>query len=356
MISVSLTNSVIFYINFVFYTNFVSYKNIEGLKISYIPGGFMFTSVQASVKKITFSSKNKKQEIVIILDDQKIESPIKNALKDVKEYNFTYINNHKNLISALEKIKPAFVFNTCEQAYNNDTRMKLHISALLEMLGIPYSGPSPDGFAIGYNKFIVASIASSLCINIPAETYFDLNDPSVKIPTEFPVVIKSNLGGCLKNKVVSNAKEFQEYIEQAKQSMSDGLLVVQEFLSGDEYSVSIVGNRGNYTILPIIKMNSEKRLSEITKNDAQKIIDASIKMFERTGCRDYAQFDFRVDDNGQIKLIKVIPSPDLSLNSTFTRVAKMNGMTYAAMLELILKASRQRYIFSEVSDEKPLEL
>jgi D-alanine-D-alanine ligase len=105
-----------------------------------------------------------------------------------------------------------------------------------------------------------------------------------------------------------------------------------------------------------MKMNSEKRLSEITKNDAQKIIDASIQMFERAGCRDYAQFNFRTDGNGQIKLIKVIPGPDLSLDSTFTRVAKMNGMTYAAMLELILKVSRQRYTFPEASDERSLEL
>ncbi|MCX5924237.1 MAG: ATP-grasp domain-containing protein, partial [Candidatus Dependentiae bacterium] len=314
------------------------------------------------MKKITSFSSNKKQEILVLLNDPSLGGRIKKggasnfedfetikqlkkALGALNEYNFTYISDHKTLISVLESVKADFVFNLCDEGYNNDARMELHVPALLEMLGIPYSGAAPDGLAVCYNKSIVRNIALSLNIAVPAETYFDHNDPYAKTPTDFPVIVKPNLGdssfGITKDAVVHNAKELKQYIEQVLERMSDTSLLIQEFLPGDEYSVSIIGNRGNYTILPIMKVNYEKLSSGLPKilgyeskwlpdspywthisyqqanldeKDSATMIEASIKMFERTACRDYARFDFRADANGVIKLLEVNPNPGWCLD------------------------------------------
>ena len=68
------------------------------------------------------------------------------------------------------------MLNLCDEGYNNDAMMELHVPALLDMAGVPYSGCAPACLAICYNKSLVRSIAMALDVPVPAETYYDLDD------------------------------------------------------------------------------------------------------------------------------------------------------------------------------------
>ncbi|MDY6967013.1 MAG: class I SAM-dependent methyltransferase, partial [Halobacteriota archaeon] len=82
-----------------------------------------------------------------VFDDDDIYTidQLKAALKELKDYNFAYLNNHNTLISDLIKLKGKvdFAFNLCDEGYDNDPRKELHVPALLEELGIPYTGAIP---------------------------------------------------------------------------------------------------------------------------------------------------------------------------------------------------------------------
>ena len=75
----------------------------------------------------------------------------------------------------------------------------------------------------------------------------------------------------------------------------------------------------------------------------ERFLGAScIKLFERLECRDYARFDWRLDRNGTPRLLEVNPNPGWCWDGHLAKMAKLHGLSYAGMLELILEACKSR--------------
>ncbi|MBV8492314.1 MAG: D-alanine--D-alanine ligase, partial [Alphaproteobacteria bacterium] len=146
--------------------------------------------------------------------------------------------------------------------------------------------------------------------------------------------------------------------------------LIQEFLTGPEYSIGIVGNPGaNCRVLPILEVDysalnpelprlltyeskwipdspywsqiayREARLDEDTR---RKMTDYANILFERLGCRDYARFDFRADAAGEIKLLEVNPNPGWCWDGKLNLMAEMAGLRYPDLLRFILEAAQER--------------
>jgi D-alanine-D-alanine ligase len=145
---------------------------------------------------------------------------------------------------------------------------------------------------------------------------------------------------------------------------------VQEFLSGTEYGVGVIGNpRRDLIVLPPLEVDydgldpSLPRLlgfeskamphspywSQIRFREARldartraEIEAASTAMFERLGLRDYGRFDFRADAHGKIKFIECNPNPAWANDGKLAYMAGFAGIQYADMLRMILEAAQAR--------------
>ena len=259
---------------------------------------------------------------------------LKENLKKLKKFSFSYLSNHKHLMKQLMQSPPEFVLNLCDEGYQNDPFKELHIPVLLEMLNIPYSGAGPACLAICYNKSLVRSVAMQLDVPVPLETYVGTADQTATLPSIFPAILKPNFGdssiGITKNAVVHSAEELIVYLNELKNLLPNIPTLVQEYLTGPEYSVAVIGNCGNYTVLPILEVdysglppnlppilgyeskwlpespywNNIKYKEAVLKEDVySQLVNNSIMLFERLECRDYARFDFREDDQKNIKLL-----------------------------------------------------
>jgi D-alanine-D-alanine ligase len=60
-------------------------------------------------------------------------------------------------------------------------------------------------------------------------------------------------------------------------------------------------------------------------------------------CRDYARFDWRLDADGNPKLLEVNPNPGWCWDGHLAKMAKYHGMSYKEMLQNILEAAEKRY-------------
>ncbi|NQV83475.1 MAG: methyltransferase domain-containing protein, partial [Rhodospirillales bacterium] len=158
----------------------------------------------------------------------------KDAAEELKGINFTYLDNHGTLLKALRDDPPAFVLNLCDEGFNNEATMELHVPAVLEMLNIPYSGAGPAALGVCYNKSLVRSVAATCDIPVPLETFFDTTDQSATIPSIFPALIKPCMGdssiGITQNAVVQDPTEAVAYLAELRQAFPDGPVLVQEFL------------------------------------------------------------------------------------------------------------------------------
>ena len=68
---------------------------------------------------------------------------LRDALSELPAYKFRYLNNHGTLERDLGELNTDLVFNLCDEGWNNDPFKELHVPALLEVLGIGYTGAGP---------------------------------------------------------------------------------------------------------------------------------------------------------------------------------------------------------------------
>lgn len=306
---------------------------------------------------------------------------LKDALSELDSYRFRYLDNHASMLSELRADPPSFVLNLCDEGFNNDAFRELHIPAYLELLGIPYTGAGPAALGLCYDKALVRAVAVATDIPVPLETYAAADDQSATIPSIFPALIKPAQGdsslGITKNAVVHNPAEAMAYLDWLRDTVPDRPVLIQEFLSGAEYSVGMVGNPGiSLTALPVLEVdysalpdgcarilnyeskwdptspywtNIGYRETQIDEDVRRRLIDYSTVLFERLGCRDYARFDFRADAEGTVKLLEVNPNPGWCWDGKFNLMAGFAGIRYAELLRMILDAGQARAAASETA-------
>ena len=71
-------------------------------------------------------------------------------------------------------------------------------------------------------------------------------------------------------------------------------------------------------------------------------VKCSLKLFERLECRDYCRFDWRLDANGDPKLLEVNPNPGWCWDGHLAKMSGYAGYNYKDMLQFILKATEER--------------
>jgi len=299
---------------------------------------------------------------------------LKHSLEELEDYTFSYMENHHNLIQTLKADPPEFVFNLCDEGFQNDAFKELHIPAILDMLDIPYTGAGPQCLGLCYNKNFVRNIAESLDIPVPMETYLGSEDMSATIPASFPALVKPNFGdssfGITKDALVNDTMELVSHIEKMRTEFGPIPFIVQEFLTGPEYSIGIIGNPGlSYKALYPLEVDFSEldpnlpqilgyeskwlpdspywtqikyKQAHVPENVYRNLLDYTNVLFERLQCRDYARFDFRADANGVIKLLEVNPNPGWCWDGKMNIMMGFEGLRYSDMLRLILEAAQER--------------
>lgn len=311
-------------------------------------------------------------------DDLYTIDQLKEELGELKDYIFSYLNNHDSLINDLIKLKEKdkidMVFNLCDEGYDNEARKELHIPSLLEMINLPYTGSGPQCLAFCYDKSLVRGIAREMGIPVPEAFFIKPNDVIFELSFNFPVIIKPNLGdssfGITQRSVANNFEEIVNAISEIREKFGyDKPILVEEFLTGKDLSVGILGNPPDaYNVLPIIMAdysdlpedlpkicgyeskwlpdtpywNIKSVPADLPENTEKFIIECCLKLSERLECRDYCRFDWRLDSKGVPKLLEVNPNPGWCWDGHLAKMAEFAGISYGEMLRLILEASEQR--------------
>jgi D-alanine-D-alanine ligase len=358
--------------------------------------------VTAVVRKDWTPIKLKKKEIsrsvVVILGDPTKSDPLKplgifddddfytmdqlkGALRELEQsgnYSFTYLTNHDTLIQDLIKLKEKgeldLVLNLCDEGYSNDSRKELHVPALLDILRIPYTGAGPQCLAYCYDKSLVRGIAKEMEIPVPESFFIRPEDTTFELPFDFPVIVKPNFGdssfGITQRSVADRIEELMNAISEIREKFGyDKPILVEEFLTGKDLTTGVIGNSPEaYTVLPITEedysllpeglpkicgyeakwlpdspyWNLRCIPAELLDETGKFVVECCLKLFERLECRDYCRFDWRLDSEGNPKLLEVNPNPGWCWDGHLAKMAKFAGILYNEMLKMILQAAEQR--------------
>ena len=338
-------------------------------------------------------SAEKLKNVVVILGDPQKPDPLKpltvfddddfytidqlkSGLRGLKDFNFTYLTNHDTLMQDLLKLKEKtkYVFNLCDEGYQNIPQKELHVPSLLETFDIHYSGSGPQCLAYCYDKSLVRGIAREMQIPVPEAFFIKPEDTTFELPFGFPVIVKPNFGdssfGITQSSVANNFEELVNAISEIREKLGyDKPILVEEFLTVKDISVGVIGTPPeSYMVLPIIMADYSslpKNLPRIcgyeskwlpdtpywkiksipanlSKNIEKFVIECCIKLSERLECRDYSRFDWRLDAKGTPKLLEVNPNPGWCWDGHLAKMAELAGISYREMLNMILQATEQR--------------
>ena len=193
------------------------------------------------------------------------------------------------------------------------------LQGYLNMLGVPYSGPSVLGAALGQDKVIQKELLSFN--NIPVVNYtwfysYELNDKKLVqerlSKLKYPVLIKpSSLGSSIGIEIAEDEKDF---FKKVKNTMKyDKKILVEEKVNNvKEINISVLGNYKKVEVSEIEEINSNdnfysfkekyvNNFSKIQEKDKKTKPIISKEMIE--DMKEYAINTFKVlDGNGVARI------------------------------------------------------
>lgn len=262
------------------------------------------------------------------------------------------IDLQENVVEQLMAANIDFAFIALHGGIGEDGRLQ----ALLEIMGIPYTGSDTQASALAMNKMLSKQVWQG--INLPTSPFVALD-----ANTDFVAVMES-LGGAMVKPahegssigmaLAHNGNELQQAYENA--AKYDASVIAEKLLTGSEYTIAIL----NGVALPPIKLETDNSFydydAKYINNDTrylcpcglsdqrkQALQELSLKAFESLQCRAWGRVDVMEDENGNFQLLEVNTVPGMTSHSLVPMAAKAAGYSFDELIVRILQTAIDDY-------------
>lgn len=245
------------------------------------------------------------------------------------------------------------VFNILHGRGGEDGTMQ----GLLEQIGIPYTGCGVMASALTMDKMRTKMLWKAFGLPvadmevITKTTFAELNPQAIVEKLGLPLMVKPSLeGSSVGLTKVNCVDDLRNAVELALQY--DDTILVEEWLSGDEFTVPVLGDE----VLPAIKIVPEgefydyeaKYISDntqyfcpagLTEEREQELRQLVKRAYDVVGCRNWSRIDVMTDKQGQFRLVEVNTNPGMTSHSLFPKSAATVGYSFEQLVVKILELS-----------------
>ncbi|MFA4984272.1 MAG: ATP-grasp domain-containing protein [Candidatus Omnitrophota bacterium] len=280
--------------------------------------------------------------------------------------------NREDVISYFLKNRFDIVFNIAEG--KTGRLRESEVPAILDFLGVPYTGSNTFSLALALNKALTKKILFAENIPTPRFQLFTRDAQALDSRLSFPLIVKPNREGSAKgintSNVVKDKTALFEKIKELRKVYNQEVLV-EEFIEGKELTVGILEN-GKVTILPILEIDFSGckksgeyfyswRMKEYQGNEElglvpsfycparldreaeEKVRDVALRTHRAVGCFDVSRTDIRLTADNIPYVLEINPLPGLNpTESNFPIMAYAAGMKYDDIIDSILTNAYQR--------------
>ena len=262
--------------------------------------------------------------------------------------------------------RPDIVFNIAEGLAGRGREAQ--VPAILNFLGIPFTGSDETTLCIAMDKALTKRLVTSYGVNTPAYELVKKSGSFAKTALSFPVIVKPNSEGSSKGvsslSIVWDPAALDRVLS-GKISAYKTDMLVEEYISGREFTVGILGNGDGIRVFPpmeIIFTDKSKSIYsyEVKRNFKRYVryecppgIDAALRgeiektaetVYRSLECRDFARLDFRLSAEGRLYFIEINPLPGLAPGySDFPMIADFCGVDYQTLIRNVLDSALLRY-------------
>lgn len=222
------------------------------------------------------------------------------------------------------------------------------LQGYFDMLGLPYTTCDALTSAVtmnkGYTKAIVNGISQlniARSVQIFKSIPFDIEQ--IKRDLKLPYFVKPNNGGSsIGMSKVSHGNDLQAAIDRAFKE--DTQILIEEFISGREFTVGVVKLDGQITVLPATEVETAKEFfdfeAKYTPGVATETTPAVIRsetkarveeiaraVYQKLNCRGVVRIDFILtEDEGDFYFIEINTIPGQTATSFIPQQVAAAGM------------------------------
>ena len=271
------------------------------------------------------------------------------------------------LVNHIQKNRPDVVFNMCE-SFRADRKHEPNLMALLELLGVPYTGAPPASLTMCKDKGLTKKVLAYHDVRVPKFTVSAKSRPTRRLPKDFsypgivkPLALESS-EGIAHSSVVKSEGECLERLHYLHERY-DSDAIVEEFIDGRELYFGVIGNE-KLTVLPPTELffkqlpeGSPKILTfkakwdqdyrkkygidsaeakAIPKETFDEINEACKTTYRLLKLRGYARVDLRLNAAGQGVILEVNPNPSIKRSDDFAFAARKAGIAYEDLIGRIV--------------------
>ena len=301
-------------------------------------------------KKILILSGGISKERLISLDTgiQVSKELKKNGYKvKISEPDFSLKTN-------IRKFRPDIIFNALHGQYGEDG----YIQSIIEGFKIPYTHSGVIPSAIAMDKDISKKIFLKNKIRTPKYFIYSFNLKKEDLITKinkhikFPAVVKPlnegssvNVYICNKNNIIRILNSISNYKK----------IMIEEFISGREIQVAIMGNK----ILGAIELKPKRKFYDyqakynrkaktehiipvkIKKKKLNEVLQIAYKAHKIIGCRGVTRSDFKYY-NEKFYLLEINTQPGMTKLSLVPEIAAHRGISFIELIEWILRDASKK--------------
>ncbi len=259
-------------------------------------------------------------------------------------------------LAALRRADAELVFNLCEGVAGSSAG-EVGVAAVVELLGLPMTGSPADTLALARRKDRVNALLAGAGLPVPAWALAERLNGWRRFPAIVKPAAEDASVGITQASVAADDAALRHVIATSRHAP----LLVQEFLSGRELNVGIVGA----SVLPVAEIefsalagggwplvsyrakweegSDEDRattprcpaaLDPALEEQARALARAAWALVDGRG---YGRVDLRADAAGRLHVLEVNPNPDLSPSAGLARMAHAAGWSYAELIGRIVE-------------------
>jgi D-alanine-D-alanine ligase len=284
------------------------------------------------------------------------------------------------VIAALRAAEPAIVFNLAE-SFDGKSALESNVAALLNLLGLRYTGSSPAGLLMAGDKSLTKMVLGFRKVRTPefATVFRGALDHAGDL--KFPLIVKppqeDASQGITSKSVVRDVRELLGTMDALQREFQSPVLV-EEFVDGREFYVGVLGNVDPQG-LPVVELDfstfpadrpkvasyeakwGEGGTGGSAETGAEfagtksvfptdlppelvtRMQHVAVDAFNALRLRDYARVDLRVTPAEEVYVIEVNPNCYLEKSGEFARAAAEAGIAHDALVARILELAQGRY-------------
>jgi D-alanine-D-alanine ligase len=228
------------------------------------------------------------------------------------------------------------------------------VQAILEWLGIPYTGSGVLASALAMDKLRTKRIWEG--DGLPSAPYLvlgaDTNFGAAAKKLGLPIFVKPASEGSSvgMTKVRAAAKLKAAYEAAAKY---DPVVLAEKFIDGPELTVAILGEQA----LPAIRIETPREFYDyeakyhandtrylipcgLSKAEEHQVQALCLRAFRALGCRGWGRVDLMLNRRGKPYLLEINTSPGMTDHSLVPMAAKAVGISYEDLCVKILESAR----------------